>query len=253
MDFPHYSYPPRTVLGLAADVLSGRRRSFRSDGQACLALLEPPLRLLSAQHVPTAGPCLITFNHYYRPGFDAWWMALAIAATAPAEVHFIMTGELTYPGKWYAPLGRVLSRALLRRLSKIYAFTSMPPMPPRPKDVQARARSVRAALAYAQEHPQAILGLAPEGGDQPGGVLNWPPSGAGRFLVRLEEAGFPILPVGTYEEAGEFCLHFGEPFRMHPPRGATREERDLTAARTVMTAIARLVPAPLRGEFDTAS
>lgn len=253
MDLPHYSYPPRTVLGLAANVLFGRRRSFRADGQACLARLEPPLRLLRAENVPTSGPCLITFNHYYRPGFDAWWMALAIAATAPVDVHFIMTGELTYPGKWYAPLGMTLSRALLRRLSKIYGFTSMPPMPPRPKDVQARARSVRAALAYAKEHPHAILGLAPEGGDQPGGVLNWPPSGAGRFLALLEGAGFPILPVGTYEEAGEFCLQFGEPFRLRLPSGVTNEARDRATARIVMAAIARLVPARLRGEFGPQS
>ncbi|MGD0611876.1 MAG: 1-acyl-sn-glycerol-3-phosphate acyltransferase [Anaerolineales bacterium] len=253
MDFPRYSYPPWTVLGLAANVLFGRRRSFRADGQACLARLEPPLRLLDAENIPTAGPCLITFNHYYRPGFDAWWMALAIAATAPVDVHFIMTSELTYPGKWYAPLGKSLSRALLRRLSKVYGFTSMPPMPPRPEDVQARARSVRAALAYANEHPQAILGLAPEGGDQPGGVLNWPPSGAGRFLALLGGAGFPILPVGTYEEAGEFCLHFGKPLQLHLPGGVTNEERDRAAARIVMAAIARLVPPRLRGEFNIQS
>jgi hypothetical protein len=253
MDFPHYSYPPGTVLGLAASVLFGRRRSFRADGQACLTRLEPPLSLLGAENVPTCGPCLITFNHYYRSGFNAWWMALAIAATVPIDIHFVMTGELTYPGKWYAPLGMTLSRALLRRLSKIYGFTSMPPMPPRPKDVRARARSVRVALAHAKEHPHAILGLAPEGGDQPGGVLNWPPSGAGRFLALLEGAGFPILPVGVYEEAGKLCLQFGKPFRLHLPGGGTSAERDRAAAQVVMTAIARLVPVSLRGEFGAQS
>ena len=134
-----------------------QRMCFLADGARFVRMdrrawpgLKPPLRLLDAENIPTAGPCLITFNHYYRPGFDAWWMALAIAATAPVDVHFIMTSELTYPGKWYAPLGKSLSRALLRRLSKVYGFTSMPPMPPRPEDVQARARSVRADARICQ-------------------------------------------------------------------------------------------------------
>ena len=72
------------------------------------------------------------FNHYYRSGFNAWWMALGLAATVPLDIHFVMTGELTFPGKWYAPLGMAGSRWLLRRFS-IYGFTTMPPMPPRPR------------------------------------------------------------------------------------------------------------------------
>ena len=60
-------------------------------------------------------------------------------------------------------------------------------------------------LAFASTHPQAILGLAPEGGDQPGGLLNWPPAGAGRFILLLAEQGFPLLPVGCFEQAGVFC------------------------------------------------
>jgi len=127
--------------------------------------------VLGAEAIPQKGPCLVTFNHYYRPGFNAWWMALALAATIPVEVHFVMTGELTFPGKWYAPLGMTGSRWLLRRFSHIYGFTTMPPMPPRPKDLEARTRSVRRMLAFARSHPQAILGVAPEGGDQPGECL----------------------------------------------------------------------------------
>lgn len=249
MDFPNYSYPSKTVLGLAANVFFGEQRSFHRDGQACLAQLEPPLRLLGAENVPSSGPCLITFNHYYRPGFNAWWMALAIAAIVPIEMHFVTTGELTYPGKWYAPLGRAGSRLLLARFGRIYGFTTMPPMPPRPRDVEARARSVRLALAYARDHPDAILGLAPEGGDQPGGILNWPPGGAGRFMALLAGLGYQVVPAGTYEEAGEFCLHFGEAYRLSLPSGLSSDEKDRAAAKAVMTAIARLLPPHLRGVF----
>jgi hypothetical protein len=247
--YPRYIYPPFGFLRLAPNVFFGGHRSFRRDGQLCIERLEPPLRLYGKENIPQSGPCLLTFNHYYRPGFDAWWMALALAATLPVDIHFVMTGELTWPGKWYAPLGRAGSRWLLRRFSKIYGFTSMPPMPPREKDVAERARSVRATLAFARNHPQAILGLAPEGGDQPGGVLNWPAHGAGRFVLLLADQGFPVVPVGAYEENGEFCLGFGRPYRLQMPGGLRPDEQDHHAAQTIMSAIAAQLPPRLRGDF----
>ena len=248
-DFPQYSYPSGMVAGLAFDFLLKRPHSFREDGLACIGRLRPSLHVLGAEAIPQKGPCLVTFNHYYRPGFNAWWMALALAATVPADIHFVMTGELTYPGKWYAPFGRTGSRWLLKRFAHIYGFTTMPPMPPRPKDVKSRARSVRQVLAFAKSHPQAIIGLAPEGGDQPGGLLNWPPAGAGRFILLLADLGFPLLPVGCFEEAGAFCLRFGEAYRLQMPPNPGTDEKDRQCAQTVMSAIAAQLPEHLRGEF----
>jgi hypothetical protein len=249
MDYPLYSYPLRLAPGLIANVLFGGERSFRRDGLACIERLKPSLRVLGIENIPQGGPCLLTFNHYYRPGFNAWWMALALAATVPVDIHFVMTGELTYPGKWYAPLGRAGSRWLLKRFSCIYGFTTMPPMPPRPQDVAERARSVRRVLVYVKTHAQAILGLAPEGGDQPGGVLTWPSAGAGRFLSLLTSSGSPIVPVGVYEEEGVFCLNFGEAYPLHIPAGLTADEKDRNVAEIVMKAIACQLPLRLRGEF----
>ena len=160
-----------------------------------------------------------------------------------------MTGELTFPGKWYAPLGMAGSRWLLKRSARIYGFTTMPPMPPRPNDVKARAASVRRTLAFVKAHPQAILGLAPEGGDQPGGVVTMPPSGAGRFVLMLAEQGFPVVPVGCFEEAGEFCLRFGNAYRLQVPHGAGPDEKDRQTAHMVMSAIAAQLPQRLRGDF----
>jgi len=248
-NFPHYAYPGGMVAGLALDFLLQRPHSFREDGLACIGRLKPGLQILGAESIPHNGPCLLTFNHYYRPGFNAWWMALALAAAVPVDVHFVMTGELTFPGKWYAPLGMAGSRWLLKRFSRIYGFTTMPPMPPRPRDVKERAQSVRRVLAYARSHPQAVLGLAPEGGDQPGGLLNWPPTGAGRFILLLAELGFPLLPVGCFEEAGAFCLHFGEAYQLKIPDGLTSKEKDVAVARSVMQRIAPLLPERLHGEF----
>ncbi|KAF0106172.1 MAG: hypothetical protein FD146_2761 [Anaerolineaceae bacterium] len=249
--YPEYSYPLRLLPGLTASLLFGGRRSFRADAQACIERLKPPLRVLGAENIPQAGPALITFNHYYRPGFPAWWLALAIAAAVPVEMHWVMTGELTFPGKWYAFAGRPISRWFLQRLSKIYGFTIMPPMPPRPKDVEARARSVREYLDYARKHPQAILGLAPEGRDNPPhGALAHPAPGAGRFLLLLAGLGFPVTPAAAYEEAGEFCLRFGAAYRLQVPPRTGPDEKDRAAAEIVMRQIAALLPERLRGEFQ---
>ena len=250
MEYPRYSYPLHLAPGLIANILFGGRRSFRRDGQACIERLQPPLRVLGEENIPRSGPCMLTFNHYYRPGFNAWWMALALAAVVPVDIHFAMTGELTYPGTWYAPLGQAGSRWLLSRFGKIYGFTTMPPMPPRARDVARRASAVRNVLSYVKAHPDAILGLAPEGGDNPPtGALAWPASGAGRFIGLLAERGFPILPLGCYEQAGEFCLRFGTAYTLTVPRGSGPGERDHRIAHTVMSAIARQLPQALHGDF----
>ena len=248
---PRYTYPPGLIFGAAASLLSGGRRSFRADARACIARLRPPLRVLGEENIPGKGPCVITFNHYYRPGFDAWWMALALAAVVPAEAHFVMTGELTFPGRWYAPLGQAGSRWLLKRFARIYGFTAMPPMPPRPRDVQARAHAVRRTLEFARRNPQAILGLAPEGGDNPPtGALARPASGAGRFILHLAGLGFKLLPVGAYEQDGEFCLNFGRAYSLPLPPARSADEKDRAAVAIVMQAIAARLPERLRGPFS---
>ncbi len=247
--YPRYAYPGRTLFGLAGQMLTGGLRSFRADGRACIGRLNPPLRIAGERHIPAAGPALVTVNHYHNPGFNAWWIALAIAAVVPAEMHWAITSELTYPGKWYAPLGQAGSRWLLRRLAAVYGFTTMPPMPSRPDDVTARVLAVQRILRYARTHPDAILGLAPEGMDMPGGVLSWPPGGAGRFIALLVGLGFPITPAAAYEQDGAFHLGFGPAYVLQLPPGLSAAERDQRAARIVMTAIAHLLPPHLRGDF----
>jgi hypothetical protein len=249
--YPHYSFPPRTVTGLIRDLILSRRRSFREDALACIGRLTPPLRVMGDENIPRAGPCVVTFNHYYRPDFSAIWMPIAIATTVPAEMHFVMTGELTYPGKWYAPLGKFFSKIVLSRAAHVYGFTTMPPMPPRPKDVQARAESVRRVLDVVRREKNVILGLAPEGGDNPTGQITMPASGAGRFTLLLSAAGLQFVPVGIYEADSALCLRFGTAYELTvPPRGLSADEKDKAAARQVMSHIARRLPESLRGEFS---
>lgn len=244
-DFPKYKYPIGVVVGLAFNALFGLKRSFREDALRCVGRLKPSLRVIGDENIPAHGPCVLTVNHYYRPGFGAWWIALAIAATVPVEIHWVTTGELTYLGR----LGSPLSRWVLARIAKVYDFTSMPPMPPRPQDVEARAKSVKKVLTLMKKSGNTVLGLAPEGADQHDGCLTLPPSGAGRFGLLLAGSGSAFVPVGAYEAGGAFCLHFGSAYQLAIPPGLSNDEKDRQAAKIMMEHIAVLLPEGLRGEF----
>jgi len=249
MDHPDYSYPRGLFAALVRDVLLLRRRSFRKDAKACIEKLDPPLQVLGKENIPQHGRCVVTMNHYHRAGFGAQWIALAIAASVPADMHWMMTGEFTYPGKWYEPFSSIGSRLLLKRIAGVYGFTTMPPMPPRPRDIEARAASVRAVLEYVRHAKDPVLGLAPEGHDPPDGVLTRPASGLGRFGLLLSRAGLKFIPVGAYEADGFFHLHFGESYELSIRSNLSADEKDNQAAQIIMKNIARLLPLHLRGEF----
>jgi len=246
---PDYSYPRGLFASIALDVLLLRRRNFRRDAKACTGRLKPSLRVIGKENIPQRGPVVITVNHYYRAGFRAQWIALAIAATIPVDMHWIMTGELTYPGRWFAPLGMILSKFALHRAARVYGFTTMPPMPPRSKDVEERAASVRKVLDVVRHVKEPILGLAPEGGDSADGKLARAASGLGRFGLLLSGAGLKFIPVGAYEADGVFIIHFGEAYGLSVAHGLSSAEKDVQAAHIIMKNIAALLPIYLRGEF----
>ena len=241
------------VAGLVCDALLGRPRSFDRDARDCMAGLRPSLQVLGAASIPAGGRYVVTPNHYYRPGFASQWSSFAISSCISAGVYWVMTAELTFPGHWIAPLGMPLSRFALGRVARSYGFTAMPPMPPRPRDIARRAAAVRSVLRYASSAIEPVIGLAPEGGDQPGGRLSMPASGAGRFCLLLAAAGLKFLPVGVFEEDGRLTLHFGELYRLRVEDECSPHEKDRLAALAVMSHIAALLPPQLRGEFSGAS
>jgi hypothetical protein len=246
---PIYSYPAHTLAGLFRDVVLLQPRVFREDARACVSRLTPPLQVICPENIPASGGYVITINHYYRPGFAAQWVALTISSVVPSNIHWIITGELTFPGKWCAPLGMKVSRFILKRGAHVYGFTAMPPMPPRACDVEARAAAVRAVLDYAKQTKNPIIGLAPEGGDQAGGKLTMPAPGAGRFGLLLATQGLRFLPVGVYESNGELCIHFGKIYDPAIANNLSSDEKDKQAAHLMMEHIAALLPSSLRGEF----
>jgi len=242
-----YSYPVGLVLALVRDAILGRKRSFRKDAAVWIRNLNPAPKIFGRDNIPERGPCVVTVNHYFRPGFQAGWLALGIAACISPEMHWVMTDELTFPGRWYAAAGRPMAKFVLSKIASTYDFTTMPPMPPRPGDVEARANSVRKVLKRMRQE-NVILGLAPEGGDQPGGRLSRPAPGAGRFALLLAGLGAEFVPVGAYEADGAFCLSFGEAYPLRVPPGLSPDQKDCIAAEIMIGKIAPLLPPYLRGE-----
>jgi hypothetical protein len=185
-------------------------------------------------------------NHFTRPGFGAWWIALGISAAVPVEVHWSMTAGWNHTG-----LLNPLTRWFFPRLAKVYGFTATPPMPPDPKGVMDRARAVRDVLRVARAS-KAIIAIAPEGRDYPGGVLGLPPPGVGRFIQQLSKYRERITPVGVYEDIendAQLCINFGPSFEVDNLPDLPSDDRDRLISRQVMTAIAQQLPPALRGDY----
>lgn len=243
-----YPLPWIILLRLCAAYLRRRSLSFQEESRLCMARLPQNFRVSGRENIPPCGPYLLTTNHYTRRGLPAWWLAISISSVVPADIHWIITSGWIFNGSRYAGPFEASTHWAFRRVARVYGFTTMPPMPPRASETAARAGAVREVLAYARAAPQAVIGLAPEGRDTPGGVLCWPPPGAGRFILHMAEAG-PILPVGVFEQDDCLRLNFGPPYRLRLPGGISADQCDYLARRKVMQAIAQRLPESMRAEF----
>ncbi len=248
---PKIHYPSQMGIGLRLvnALIRGKKLSFSCESRNWISRLEPPLRVIGNENIPGAGPCLVVFNHYSRHGFSAWWMVFALSAVLPVEAHWIMASTWTFPDAFRARTLTPFSEWLFPKIARVYGFTVMPPMPPRPQDIVARAQAVRRVLAYARATPNPVIGLAPEGGDAPKGVLQMPPPGVGRFILHLIDLGLEIIPVGVFEEQDRLCLSFGECQQLNGLSGQRGEKLDQTVAQQVMSWIAALLPKSLQGEL----
>jgi len=237
------------IFRITRSVLFQQRLSFSKEAREAIERIHPPLQIIGKENIPAKGPCLLTVNHYFRPGFGAWWIAMGIAGSLPVDSHWMMASAWTYPNQ---PLGKVkeaLTHWAFVRVARVLNLTAMPPMPPRPQDTVSRANAVRQVITLVRQHPHAIVGMAPEGSDSQDGKLMLPASGVGRFIFQLARLGFEIIPVGVYEAEGFFWLNFGCQYRLQVPGDLIVEERDGFVRRFVMIEIAKLVPEHLRGNF----
>jgi 1-acyl-sn-glycerol-3-phosphate acyltransferase len=245
---PRYRLPRRMMPGFAASFLALRPRSLSRDARAAVASLRPPLEVVGEEYIPAKGPCLVACNHYSPLWFPSWWLALSISAAvasrrapgAAQEIHWVMAGAWTYPDSpWRSRLLTPATRWAFRRVAQLYGFVTMPPMPPHPSEVEARAMAVRQALRLARRLAPVggMLGLSPEGQAVREAHLAETPPGVGEFIALLVRAGLPVLPVGVLEREGRLRLSFGPAFEPEIP--ARRQDRDRDVARQVMAAIGR--------------
>jgi len=235
------------MVALALAVIFGERRSFHKHSVSLIRGLKPPLKVLGEQYIPHCGPGVILANHYSSPTFWIPWLVAAVTAAVDQEIYWTMTGSFKYSGQIMRDRKQKLSQWLLGKVARVYGFNTMPPMPPAPHEVTVRAQSVLRIIAHAREHPEQLIGLVPEGSDQAGGVMSLPPEGAGRLGIALASPGLLFSPVGVYEETGELCVCFGQPFRLDVPTANDRAAVDYAAREKIAHEIARCLPDRLRG------
>lgn len=149
-------YPFALAAQVSWAALTRRPRPFGPDSVRLLATLQPPPTVRGIEEVPAAGGLVLIFNHYYSPTFPSWWSAVVLTALVQSRrlsqkqgIRWIMTEVWTYQDPVRSRLLSPLSRCVFRHLAHVYGFVAMPPMPPRPHEVEARARAVREVLALA--------------------------------------------------------------------------------------------------------
>ncbi|MCL4560394.1 MAG: hypothetical protein M1281_07260 [Chloroflexi bacterium] len=241
--FPEYRTSPQIVRRLLWSMLIGKKRSFREDA---LALIRGVSSLQICGQIPDLNSfphgCVITVNHYFRPGFGAWWIAIAISAAIPTEIHWVMSSAWTSPNPWVDHVKVPLTSLVFKRLASTYRFTSMPPMPPRDQDARERGLAVMDIIRHAQRHDRPVIGFAPEGMDPLNGHIGEPAQGAGRLLGFLSGLGLAMVPAGLYEAGGTLRLRFGAPYYLPERYTSALKEQDASISQHVLAAISTCLP-----------
>jgi len=239
-----------TYLGsVCLGALLGIKRSFHHDGALIVSRMGVPVLIRGDAFIPHSGPGVVVFNHYSREGFSILFAAATIAAAVPVDMHWIMTGAWTFPGRSLSKQLRKISEQVFRAIARTYGFTLTPPLPPNPADQPARTAAIREVFNHIKADPYTLVAFAPEGRDFPGGVLGTPPAGSGKFLLELSRRLGLVYPVGIFEEGEGLHLHFGAPFDLCSIIKESRLDPD-SASRVVMERIASLLPGYLAGEFE---
>ncbi len=247
----HYRIDPSFFLPFLLSAISGSKRSFQKDAVQLASEMGIPLLVTGGEFIPRAGPGLVVFNHYSRDGLSILFPVAGLTSTIPAEMHWIMTGEWTFPGNPLRRPLRAVSKWVFKRITRVYGFTLTPPMPPDPADALTRTESVRRVFQHIKDNPSTLVALAPEGRDFPGGVLGELPPGAGKFMLELSRRLGRIRPVGIYEEGGSLQINFGPPFDLGSIINSGSGSFDEKACRIVMEHIAALLPDRLAGPYKT--
>lgn len=248
-DSPAYPTIGPQLLPILLPLLLGRRRSFREDAQLLVQRIRPAAVVLGDPPVVSGNGLVLAVNHYNRPGFGAWWIALSIAAAVQADMHWMMTAAWVYPDRLRSWTVTPLSRWVLTRVARSYGFTSTPPMPPRPRDYLARAAALRTLLRALDKSTSPVLGIAPEGFDSGDGSLQRPAAGVSHLFHHLWLRGMTFVPVGVFEEGGRLITRFGPPLDV-ATNTVNADPGAEQLLEQVMRGIAACLPPALHGHYS---
>ena len=246
--YPIYPSFEPYVLSTILPLLFAGPRSFRQDAVHLTRRIRPAPQIEGTPPQTCGRGIVLAVNHYNRPGFGAWWIALSIAAAVPFETHWMMTSAWVYPDRLRSWTVTPLSRWALARIARSYGFTSAPPMPPRPAEFGTRATTVRSLLRYIDQDPEPALAMAPEGSDSQDGTLQIPPAGVSHLFQHLDQKGMSFVPIGVFEDRGSLITRFGEPLDGSQAPNSTGILGD-DVLTLVMRGIAACLPAALRGRY----
>jgi glycosyltransferase involved in cell wall biosynthesis len=168
------------------------------------------------------------------------WAIRSVIAFA-IEQHTGALSLFTVPG----------SRWIIDRVATVWDLVLVTPPAVANEEAERQRYTLLRLLRLLKKDPgQVCIALMPEG-DEGGtsGLIEAVP-GSGRALYALSAKGLPILPAAVSEVEGHFRVQFGEPFSLKDiPEGLNHEQLDAWARDTVMSRIAELLPARLRGRF----
>ena len=238
MDKPQFTFPRypsiiSTGLAVIAARILGHKRSLHTDAIRLTAKIIPPVIVEGVENIPTSGGYLIVVNHYVRAGYNTAWNALALAAVIPEEIAYIMSEAWAFTGNPSGFLLRPLMRSFLASINRVYGFLSMPSMVKGLSTPLSRAAAVRRVIQFVRTHPNAIIGLAPEGQDSPLDGVGLAPAGGGKFMLQLNRMGLPLLPVTVAENSGQLIVKFGQAFDITVEADTPPEKVDESVRRAV--------------------
>lgn len=236
-------YPSIIPGGLRALVnrLLGRQLRFGGFARPLVQRISPPAECLGADNIPQGGGYVVTVNHYAREGFSSAWIAIGVSGFLPAEVTWIMTEEWVFEGNPMAWLLRPAMRIVLASLQKTLGFLPMPTMAPGYSETTQRSAAVRRVIGYIRQHPQAVIGIAPEGRDAPHPGMGDLPDGVGKFILHLNRMGLRVLPAAIAEHNGRLRVSFGAAYDLALPEAG--EDLDAQARAIVRAKIEHLLRA----------
>jgi len=182
-----------------------------------------------AEHVPSAGGCVIACNHNLGPDY------VLLGYGAPRQIYFMAKEEIFT----WNPL-----------LSRVFRSVGTFPIRRGKGDAEALQNAIRVL------HEGHVVGMFPEGTRSPSGKLLRGKSGAARIAMLAEVPVVPAVVINSSAVLPTFLKVRRRPMvtiRFGPPLAMNGNPESLSDARAnterIMQAIAALLPPELRGLY----